>query len=278
MKKIVFAVLILAVVAALVVLPVAAKQNFVMIHHASQGQGDPSWTDCRPEAEWNGHKRHEDDWKGAACNDDPDPTATLGDNNPTATPSDGGITATPGDNNPTATPSDGGITATPGDNITPTPGGGGQVTATPVVPEPTKAPPGCMLDVQLFAEVKDLPANVAYLVIAYSGKAPSDVTQADEGEVASFYVVNNGRLTLIQPNGHQAPFLALTTAGTSVVDGNAYVRACTGSVFINMYDAAGNFLGHPGLRWNDDIAKGFHAENSGYRDELSFLDLGVMPK
>ena len=73
MKKL-FVLIVVFVFLAAAAIPVWAAQTFILIHHESQGNGDPSWTKCMPDDAWNGHKNHEGDWKGGPCNPDPDPT------------------------------------------------------------------------------------------------------------------------------------------------------------------------------------------------------------
>lgn len=70
MKRLKFVVVPLTVLAllALTVGVVSANgQVFRELHHESQGEGDPSWTQCMPEAAWNGHDDHRGDWQGEVC-------------------------------------------------------------------------------------------------------------------------------------------------------------------------------------------------------------------
>lgn len=281
MKKLIVLLTVLGLIFAALALPaLAGGQQWVLWHHESQGHGPNDQTQdlCLPDDSIGGHDGHDGDYQISGpysnnrCVDDPT------DNPPTdvpptdVPPTDVSPTDAPTDD-PTKPPCDDGQCETP---VTP------QATTTIAPPATATAKatsvPGCRIDVQGFAVVSDLPANAAYMAIAYSPKPPNLVTQEDEGEVANLYVVNNGGVEAIQPKGHQTPFLALAVNGSAEIDGNAYVYKCTGSVFLNLYDAAGNFLGHPQLRWDGVIAKGFHAPNSGLQGIISFLDLGVLPK
>lgn len=133
--------------------------------------------------------------------------------------------------------------------------------------------PGCNIEVQAYAGAT---SQTRYIAVAYSPKPPNEVLQSDEGEVFSLYVVNRGVAVNIQPAGHQTPFVAIRQdAGDA--DGNAYVTKCSGSVMLNLYDVNGIYRGHPQLRWDGNIAKGFNALNSGLLNSLDFLDLGILP-
>jgi len=98
--------------------PAEDGQQWILLHHESQGEGDPSWTACMPDDAWSGHDDHEGDWKEGPFNnnrceeDEPTsvpPTVTpvptdVPTEEPTATPTDVPGEPTPTDEPPAPTP------------------------------------------------------------------------------------------------------------------------------------------------------------------------------
>lgn len=111
--------------------------------------------------------------------------------------------------------------------------------------------------------------NLTYIAAAWSGADP-DAVFVGEGEVVSLYEVKNG--SLATPPGQT--FLAIATGGLGDVDGYGTVFKCSGYLMVDLFDAAGSFLGHVPYSDTGTIGKGFHAVNSGESLPLDFLDLG----